>query len=370
MNERRLSRRGLLVAGLGASAVAVGAGAAWYGGRFSGPATLRWRKPLPVPADDLYLTGDTLLASGPGLTAYAAGDGAVRWKADIGRGDIAPGRSGTAPFSSDRDSFAIRTASSGSAVIRVAGLGDGAERWRRSFEGFLGSALLTWGGTVVASADSASGRGLGAFDATGQRWWHALEEADDGPFDLAAGSDTVVVAGRRFSAHNAADGTRRWSLAAGDGLAFGRPALHGDFAVALGMRYIDADFGYRNLAVHGIDVAKGEVRWSYAAPGGFLLDGVPPKAGSTVLAVHEDGTLTGLDVSSGWERWSGRGDATDLAVLGERLFVARAEGVLEVNPATGDTGEVLPERDAYRLAASGSRLAVAAGDTLALYDVR
>ncbi|MFD0577842.1 outer membrane protein assembly factor BamB family protein [Dactylosporangium darangshiense] len=371
MGERRLSRRGLLLGGVGAGALAIAGGGAWFASRSDGPAVMLWRRPMAVQADALHLAGDTLLVSGNGVSGHAAGDGTVRWHQDVGRNTISPGRSGTALFTADRDAFAVRTQTGDSAVIQVAGLADGAQRWRRPFEGYLGSTLITAAGTVVASADAAGGRGLGGFDATGQRWWQSVQAADQGPFDLASDGGTLVVAARELAAHDVADGTRRWGVAGPEGRVFGRPALHGGVVVALGMRYIDEDFGYRNLSVHAVDAAAGETRWTYEAPGGFLLDGPPPVAGDTVVAVHESGLLTGLELRTGRERWSSDRQATDLAALGGRLFLALPEGVVTLDPATGQaTGAALPERDAYRLAVSGDRLAVAAGDILAMYRIR
>ncbi|MGI5241474.1 PQQ-binding-like beta-propeller repeat protein [Dactylosporangium sp. CA-139066] len=369
MGERRLSRRALLLGGAGAGALAVGGGA-WYASRLGGPAELLWRHALTTPADALDLAGDTLLVAGRGLTGYAAADGAVRWRQDAGRNVISPGRSGTAPFTGDRDAFAFRTESDGVATIRVAGLGDGRERWRRPFEGYLGSTLITAAGTVVASADASGGRGVGCYDATGLRWWTPVPAADEGPYDLAADGATLLVAARELAACDPADGTRRWSVAGEDGRVFGRPVLRGGVAVALGMRYIDDDFGYRNLGVYAVDTAAGAVRWSYEAPGGFLLDGPPPLAGGTVVAVHESGLLTGLDLGSGRERWSSDRQPTDLAALGARLWLALPEGVVALDAATGEAGAVLPERNAYRLAAAGDRLAVAADGTLSMYRIR
>jgi outer membrane protein assembly factor BamB len=365
MGARRLSRRTLLLGGVSAAAIA---GGAWYSTRADGPAVLVWRQPLSAPADALHLGGDTLLVSGRGLAGYAAADGTVRWRQDTGRDPIAAGRGGTEPFTSSADAFAVRTDSDGDAAIRVLGLSDGRERWRRPFEGYLGSTVITAAGTVIASADAIDGRGIGCYDATGRRWWQPVPAADRGPYDLAADAGTLLVAARELAAVNVADGTHRWSVAADADHVFGRPHLHGDVAVALGMRYIDDEFGYRNLTVYAVDATSGAIRWSYKAPGGFLLDGPPPVAGGTVVAVHESGLLTGLDLGSGKVRWSGDRQPTDFAALGDRLYLALPDGVVALDPATGaQAAPPLPERDAYRLAAAGSRLAVAAGDTLSMY---
>jgi outer membrane protein assembly factor BamB len=367
MSGRRVGRRTLLLGGLGACAATVG-GAAWQAAERLGPHRLLWRRRLPVRAEALHLAGDTLLVAGGGLGAYSAADGAVRWRQDAALDDIAPGRSGTPPFTHDADAFAMRIEGGGSAVVRVAGLGDGAERWRRAFEGYLGGTLLTAGATVVASADTATGRGVAAFDASGPRWWRPAENAD-GPFDLAAAGATLLVAARELAAHDLADGTRRWGVAGAEGEVFGRPALRGTLAAALGMRYVDDDYGYHNVAAYAMDAADGRIRWRYISADGALLDAPPLLAGPAVVVRHESGRLTGLDAHSGRVRWSADRAAADAAVLADRVYVANPDGVVALDPASGGPGLVLDEPDSYRLAVSGSWLCVAAGESLAAYRI-
>jgi outer membrane protein assembly factor BamB len=135
------------------------------------------------------------------------------------------------------------------------------------------------------------------------------------------------------------------------------------------MRYVDDDYLYRNESVYALDAASGEVRWRYDAPGGFLADGPPLLTGRGVVAVHESGRLTGLDTGSGGERWNYDWDFADITALGDHVYVATTDGVAALDPATGRRLTLLDEPDAYRLAGAGSRLCVAAGDTLAAYDV-
>ncbi|WP_432967658.1 PQQ-binding-like beta-propeller repeat protein [Dactylosporangium sp. CA-233914] len=366
-----MKRRRLLAAIAGVTAF--GGASAWYGLRGSDPGTTtqpgrrRWRVPLAEQPDALHLAGDTLLALGSGLTAFDAGTGKVRWRQDLGVGTILPGRTGTAPFTSDAGAFAVRAEDGGSPVVRVSGLGDGAQRWRRAFEGDLGSVLLTADGTVVTVADGAGGRSLVCFDGAGDRWAQPVQAAD-GPFDLLADAGTVFAAGRELVAYDAAGGTRKWGVSAAEGCVFGRPAVRGPLVAALGLQYIDDDYGYRGVAVHGVEAASGAVRWQYAPPGAFLQDAPPLVAGRGVVAVHESGRLTGLDPGTGEQRWEYDWDFADIIALGEYVYVATVDGVAEVDPVSGRRRVQLPEPGAYRLAGAGTRLCVAAGETLSAYD--
>jgi outer membrane protein assembly factor BamB len=367
-----MNRRALLRGAIAAGVVATAGGAAWYAARRSEWAEVAWSRPLAGEADALHLAGDTLLVAGPGtgLAGFAAADGTRIWERDLGGDSIVPGRTGTPSITHNANTFAYRTVGSGggSAGLRVAGLGDGAERWRRAFEGYLGPAVLTAGGAVVAVSDAMHGRGLGAYDGAGQRWWQAAAAAD-GPFDLAVSGDTLFVAARELAAFDARDGVRRWGFAAREGQVFGRPAVRGALVVALGMVYVDDDYGFRDQAVYAADAAAGELRWRYDASDGMLEDRAPLVAGGTVVAAHESGRLAGIDSATGRERWSAQHAALDVVALGGRVYLAGAEGVTALDAATGEVTAVLPAPDAYRLAASGSRLCVAAGGTLTAYRI-
>jgi len=370
-----MRRRTLLrAAGATAGALAAGGLAALYGFRDDdAPAAgnaERWRVPLPDQPDALLLAGDTLLALGASLTAYGAADGKVRWRQDLGRNTVVTGRPGTAPLSAGADTVVFRTNENGSAQVRAVGLGDGRERWRRQFEGYVGDAVLTARDTVAAVADGTDGRGLSCFDGPADRWRQVLAQGDaDGPFDLLADGTTVYAAGRELVAFTLADGVRTWGVAAAEGHVFGRPAVRAGLAVVLGMRYVDDDYLYRSEFLCGVDTAEGRVRWQYDAPGGYLQDGPPLLTGRGIVAVHESGRLTGLDPATGAERWNYDWDFADILALGDHVYVATADGVAIVDPTGGHRLKLLEEPNAYRLAGSGPRLCVAAGDTLAVYDV-
>src|SRR3954470_9987841 len=142
-----MRRRTLLrAAGATAGALAAGGLAALYGFRDDdAPAAgnaERWRVPLPDQPDALLVGGDTPLALRASLTAYGAADGKVRWRQDLGRNTVVTGRPGTAPLSAGADTVVFRTNENGSAQVRAVGLGDGRERWRRQFEGYVGDAVL------------------------------------------------------------------------------------------------------------------------------------------------------------------------------------------------------------------------------------
>ncbi|MER7279382.1 PQQ-binding-like beta-propeller repeat protein [Dactylosporangium sp. NPDC000244] len=378
MNRRTFLR----AATAGAGALAVGGAVAWYGFRDDhGPAVpgavstgRRWRVPLPDEPDALLLTGDTLLALGRTLTAYGTGDGKVRWQQDLGRNTVQTSRAGDAPVRIAGDGFVLRTQEGGAGQVRVAALGDGTERWRRAFAGYVGDLVLTEQGTVVTVADGpggtdgSGGRGLLGFSGPADAWRQPVQ-AGDGPFDLLAAGGTIFAAARELAAHDAATGARKWGVAAPEGHVFGRPVVLGPLVVALGMRYVDDDYLYRNESVHAFDAASGQARWQYDAPGGFLADGAPLLTGRGIVAVHEDGTLTGLDPADGSERWNFDWDFADIIAAGDRVFVATTDGVAVVDPVTGQRDTQLDEPNAFRLAGSGSRLCVAAGNTLTAYDL-
>ncbi|WP_433072966.1 PQQ-binding-like beta-propeller repeat protein [Dactylosporangium sp. CA-052675] len=378
MNRRTFLR----AATAGAGALAVGGAVAWYGFRDdhepAAPGAVstgrRWRVPLPDEPDALLLAGDTLLALGRTLSAYGAGDGAVRWRQDLGRNTVQTSRAGDAPIRVAGDGFVLRTQEGGAGEVRVAALADGTPRWRRALPGYVGDLVLTEQGTVVTvadgpgGADGSGGRGLLGFSGPADAWRQPVQ-AGDGPFDLLAAGGTIFAAARELAAHDAATGARRWGVAAPEGHVFGRPVVLGSLLVVLGMRYVDDDYLYRNESVHAFDAATGQVRWRYDAPAGFLADGAPLLTGRGIVAVHENGTLTGLDPDRGAERWSFDWDFADIVAAGDRVFVATTDGVAIVDPVTGQRDTQLDEPNAFRLAGSGSRLCVAAGSTLTAYDL-
>ncbi|MFI5907652.1 PQQ-binding-like beta-propeller repeat protein [Dactylosporangium sp. NPDC051541] len=370
-----MTRRTLLrAAGAAAGAVAVGGAAVWFGGRGSEPAPPghdtppRWRVAAADQPDTLLLSGDTLLALGDGLTAFNAATGAVRWHQDLGRNTVLPARLRTPPLRAAGDTLAYRTQDAGKIQIRTAKLLDGTERWRRDFEQYVGDLAATASGLVVAVSDAADGRGLSGFDGPADRWRQAVP-VSDGPLDLLADDLTVYAAARELVAFDAAAGSRKWSLDSADGYVFGRPAVHGNLLVAFGMRYVDDEYLYRLENLFAVDAAAGTVRWEYDPPGGHLVDAVPIVTGRGIVAVHEDGTLTGLDPDTGAERWNFVWDFADIIALGEHVYVATADGVAELDPGTGRRLKLLNEPNAYKLAGLGGRLCVASANGLSGYDV-
>ncbi|GAA3454414.1 outer membrane protein assembly factor BamB family protein [Dactylosporangium matsuzakiense] len=369
-----MTRRTLLrAAGVVGGAAAVGGALVWYGGRGTAPAPPghdqkpRWRVPAADQPDALLFAGDTLLALGNGLTGFAADTGATRWSHDLGRNAILPGRVRTAPIKVAGDTFAYRTQEGGTSQIRTANPLDGTERTRRDFAQYVGDLAPTGSGLVVAVTDGADGRGLSGFTGAADTWRHPLAAAD-GPFDLLGEGATVYSAGRALVAFDAAAGTVQWSAPAADGHVFGRPVAHGPLVAAVGMQYVDDDYLYRLETVFVFDAASGTLRWQYDAPDD-LADAPPLVTGRGIVAVHEDGTLTGLDPDTGAKRWTYVWDFADIIALGDFVYVATADGVAQVDPVDGRRLKLLDEPNAYKLAGRETRLCVAAGDSLAGYDV-
>ncbi|WP_433066002.1 PQQ-binding-like beta-propeller repeat protein [Dactylosporangium sp. CS-033363] len=396
MRRRTLLRAG----GAAAGVLAAGGIAAWVGLREdpsvpgATAAGRRWRVQLADQPDVLQLAGETLLALGSSLTAFGAADGTVRWQDELGRNTLQTARAGDLPVRMAGDAFVFRTqdraaappstpppstpppstpppstAPQGTAAqVRVAGLGDGKDRWRRAFPGYVGDVALVDGKTVVTVADGTDGRALTCFGGPTDTWRQALQ-ATDGPFDLHVAGGTVYAAARELAAHDAGSGTRKWAATAPDGQVFGRPVVLGALVVALGMRYVDDDYLYRNESLHAFDAATGQPKWSWDAPDGFLGDGAPLLTGRGIVAVHESGRLTGLDQGTGAERWHYDWDFADITSLGDTVYIATTDGVAFVDPVTGQRTRLLDEPNAYKLAGDGKRLCVAAGETLSGYDV-
>jgi outer membrane protein assembly factor BamB len=127
-----------------------------------------------------------------------------------------------------------------------------------------------------------------AAPASAQVVWHAV--IDDGPSDLAADADGVVVTSSAQSVHLLdAHGRLRWRAAPVD-VGLGQPALGPDVVVVGG-----------RTSVTALARADGGERWTRptAAPADSIA-----VAGATVLVGDDTGTLAAFDARSGAERWS------------------------------------------------------------------
>lgn len=129
---------------------------------------------------------------------------------------------------------------------------------------------------------------FGAVDAPDAVEWHAT--VSDGPFDLAADADGVVVTTSAQSVYALdADGHRRWRVAVED-LGLGQPALGPEIVLVGGTGSVTA-----------LDRADGSLRWyrGRTSPANSLA-----VSGATALVGDDSGTLAALDVATGAPRWS------------------------------------------------------------------
>jgi outer membrane protein assembly factor BamB len=121
----------------------------------------------------------------------------------------------------------------------------------------------------------------------GVQWQASIK---DGPSDLAADPQGIVVTTSAPSVYALGpDGRFRWRVPIDD-LALGQPAVGADLAVVGGMHSVTA-----------LARADGSARWrrSMAVAANSIA-----VAAHTVLVGDDSGTLTALDASSGTPRWS------------------------------------------------------------------
>ncbi len=119
------------------------------------------------------------------------------------------------------------------------------------------------------------------------RWRAAVS---DGPFDLAADTDGVVVTTSAQSVYAfTPDGQLRWRVGVDD-VGLGQPALGPDVVLLGG-----------TTSVTALDRSDGSLRW-------HLLDRVPANSlavtGDTALVGDDSGTLAAFDLATGAPRWA------------------------------------------------------------------
>ncbi|GAA1147919.1 hypothetical protein GCM10009577_84270 [Streptomyces javensis] len=187
-------------------------------------------------------------------------------------------------------------------TLYALGAKDGAERWRRSTDGWVYS-LTADRGTVLTAT---RGGDIQAWEAAnGDPLWETrgaqtdFETAEAGP--VIHDGTVYVWADARLRALEARTGAERWSCPVGDAASCGGvpirllPAPDGVVYVAAGTRVL------------AIDVARGDVRWRFEGSAVFLCAPtyVPGHTvtGGGVYIADQLGTVYAMDAANGRDRW-------------------------------------------------------------------
>jgi len=286
-------------------------------GSVDGRPTLRWRTPFdrrivstPAVVGDLLYVG----CSDEYLYALDATTGERAWRYHAGR-DVrsSPAVAGDRVFVGSMDGSVV-------GLSRV----DGQVAWRRSTDsGVFASPAVADGVVYVGDVDGSmyaldtdSGdalwtvetdgplfcspavadgtvyvadyeRSLYALDAaTGRVQWHS--QVDDFVYTAPAVADgTVYVARSGVTAFDAATGERRWSV--GDNRTSCSPTLADESVVVV------------KDTVRALSPADGSTQWEFDPDGAVSTSATV--GGDTAFVGDSDGTIYGLDVASGTERW-------------------------------------------------------------------
>ena len=240
-----------------------------------------------------------------------------------------------------------------------------ARAWQTELGGdtAFSSPVIADGRAYVTTAD---GR-LHALDVTtGERTWTYQSGVNTRGTPTVSGGTVYIGGGddRTLHAIDAATGERRWTYRAGDGrLTYATPAVvdgsvlittgwgpdDGGFVhsidTATGEKQWVTDVGAQSFfgpavsagiavaasvdekRLTGLDVATGEVRWTYERPGADTFIGSPSIAGGSVYAVttgdNGDGVVLALDAATGERRWEtdhGDGQGNTPVVFGDAVI--------------------------------------------------
>ncbi len=338
----------------------------------AGPLVPAWTQPLEAGVmSRLLLGGDDLFVSdmGGAVSAFAAADGRLRWRARTGgycfsspvlAGDLvvvgsADGcvyglrrrdghvqwqvKTGGPVYASAAVAGDVAAIASGDGSVYGIAAADGALRWRWALPpgplAFAQSPAATDGRRIFVGAWDTNVYALDA--ATGAEAWR-YRATDRGFYYSAAIARPAVDAGRLYVPSNdntlhaidAATGQRIWThRSPGDKLGYSSPAI-------LDGRIYVGSLGPRG-EVRCIDQASGEEVWS-TATGSEIYESSPALAGGTLAIGSVDGTL-----------WLLR--AGDGAILGSHRF---PPGLFVSSPA----------------AAPGRAYAATLAETLVAFDVR
>jgi outer membrane protein assembly factor BamB len=168
--------------------------------------------------------------------------------------------------------------------------------------------------------------------ATGSQVWKAPDVWMDPP--LVVGDLVIGHAGSTVTALDLATGAVRWELE-------DMPWTLTPPASVGGVVVLASDDG----RVTGIDPASGTTRWVLPLERGDVDVDAIGVAGDAAIVVDEDQHVTAIDAATGQQRWTRdlEADAFDTpTMIGEHLVVSVEEGLLLVDPATGETRRSLP----------------------------
>jgi outer membrane protein assembly factor BamB len=234
------------------------------------------------------------------LAALDTRSGAVRWRGDHGLGTsgvaVADGRLYVAGL----DSNASRC------QLRAFDATTGAPGWLRSANACTGTKVAAGAGRVYLVDEGIqhnTGRVVEptrvvALDArTGRtRWSRRIDPSMTASVPIVA-EGTVYVSAERAEliALDAASGRIRWRIAVGPGGRVSRPVVRG------GLVHVIRAWGYGESAVYAFDAETGKRRWVRPASGTRLS---PAFAADTLVVVHQNARLRGLNPRTGQVRWA------------------------------------------------------------------
>ncbi|HEY3210425.1 MAG TPA: PQQ-binding-like beta-propeller repeat protein [Actinomycetota bacterium] len=233
--------------------------------------------------------------NGPGKSAVVAADLASRsqrWRfpiEDISRGGptIADGT----VFVGSRDRF-----------VYAIDAKQGTLRWKKRLQSSVEAAPAVAGGRVYAVSENGTNGDtrLYALDAaTGRSVWsyspRGVAIGVSSP-TVAAGTVFVGFGDAQVRAFDAETGTVRWSAPIR-----GFFSLHSSLAFSAGDLYTMDENG----GVYRLDGKSGELRWDFQFPS-YVSWSSPLVLGSTIYVGMDDGTVAGIDISSGRLVWKTR----------------------------------------------------------------
>ncbi|UPV73617.1 PQQ-like beta-propeller repeat protein [Halorussus limi] len=313
---------------------------------------VRWRVAFDAPVERRPAVGGDAVYVGVGevglsangsdsrssgsLAALGATDGTPRWTSAL---PAAPAR---VPRVHDGEVYCVAGRSNGFHGVdqRLLEFGpDGTERWRTDgVDQFLDLLAVGGGRAYLGTSDDALGFDGQRLFAVGRsdgdsRW--SVETGDAFRGTYLDGSLLVGLGGRGVARHDAATGERQWQKRVE-----GVGSSDGSFVVADGAVLAGGPRdGDGRLAA--LDLADGSQRWTYAAGGGraFVPSGAA-LAGDTVVGTEYGGRVFALAVGDGREQW-----ATDLDGETRRAPVV-ADGTVFVGGYRSNAADVIHALDA------------------------
>lgn len=308
-----------------------------------------WRRPLGPAYAGVVVSGQrafTFASDGALdlLLALDVEDGSELWRHSFGPTYLGHDGSEDGPIATPTVGGGLVFAVGAHGRLAAFDVRDGAERWSVELAGELGASEPDYGfastplvdsGLLYVQAGGSEGRGLCAFDAaSGElRWSHASAPAGyQSPviMDLAGTRQLVVLNEDTILGLDPADGSELWRHALG---------AREDASSGVATRLDDEHF----VAVLGRGLGCVRVRRGGA---GFETETVYTTrelGGSYAAPVHFEGHLYGfnrsfltcVDAANGERVWKSRPPGgTGLILLGDRLVVFGAEGVVALARAT------------------------------------